>query len=216
MNESSSNSAYHTMTELAEEVLRDRIVSGFYPSNSRLIPTILEKELSLGRVPIREALKELAGKGLVQFIPNRGAVVAPAISPQELEQIFELRYELEGKAAFQAAQRITPEELEELHRLNEKTRTAANAQEYFRFNRTFHLALYQASGWLFLQRTIALLYDQMLIVRSKFPPDLTRAAQFADEHQAILDALQKQDGELAKKCTQQHISWLYDIIRKPS
>lgn len=200
---------YQTMTEIAETILRDRIVYGVYPAGSRLIPAALEKELRLGRVPIREALKGLAGKGLVSFLPNRGAVVASTISFEELKEIFDLRYELEGKAAFHAAQRITPEALDELRQINEKTRTPASAYEYLQDNRSFHLKVYASSNWHFLNRIVIDLYDQMLLVRSQYPQDLSRSNNFAEEHLCIINALANKDSEMAKKYTQAHISHLF-------
>jgi len=52
---------YRTMTEIAATAIRDAILNGIYLPGTRLIPAKLEQEVQLGRVAIREALKELAG-----------------------------------------------------------------------------------------------------------------------------------------------------------
>ncbi len=104
------------------------------------IPVRLEKELNLGRVAIREALRELTGVGLVANLPNKGAVVAKTLDIEEMREIFEIRYDLEGKACEMAAVKISEEEIQKLERLNrDMTGYGRNSKEYFLLNRKFHL-----------------------------------------------------------------------------
>ncbi len=59
------------MTQLATDTIKiGGILSGELQPGTRLIPSELESKLNLGRVPIREALKELAGTGLVKLLPR--------------------------------------------------------------------------------------------------------------------------------------------------
>ena len=88
---------YRTMTEIATEAIKEAILQGNYKPSMRLIPAQLEKELNLGRVAIREALRELTGSGLVVSTPNKGAIVAEAVDSEEMLELFEIRYDLEGK-----------------------------------------------------------------------------------------------------------------------
>ncbi len=53
---------YRTMTQIAIDSIKDMIISGIYPPGTRLIPQKLEVELNLGRVAIREALRDLQGQ----------------------------------------------------------------------------------------------------------------------------------------------------------
>ena len=62
---------YRTMTEIATDTIKEAIVGGAFTPGMRLIPNRLEKELNLGRVSIREALRELSGSGLVVSVPNK-------------------------------------------------------------------------------------------------------------------------------------------------
>jgi DNA-binding GntR family transcriptional regulator len=75
---------YHTMTEIAVRALREKILKGNLKPGARLIPVKLESELALGRVAIREAIRELSGSGLVESIPNKGTIVA---APPTLDEI---------------------------------------------------------------------------------------------------------------------------------
>ena len=67
---------YKTMTEMAAQALREGILKGTLTPGTPLIPAKLEKELALGRVAIREAIRELSGSGLVESVPNKGNFVA--------------------------------------------------------------------------------------------------------------------------------------------
>lgn len=106
------------MTEIATEAIKEAVLQGHYKPGKRLIPAQLESELNLGRVAIREALRELTGSGLVVSVPNKGAIVAEAVDAEEMREVFEIRYDLEGKACELAATRISEEELSKLERLN--------------------------------------------------------------------------------------------------
>ncbi len=203
-----------TMAEMAIDVIRSGILSGEFPQGARLIPGELETRLNLGRVPIREAIKELAGSGLVILQPNKGAVVSPMLSIEELCEIFELRYELEGKAAYRAALHAAPEQIARLRFLNAVSRDTRQLVSYTQANRAFHIELYRSSGWLFLLKTITELYDQMLIIRSYFKHEPSLIERFSDEHDGIIDALENREPENARDRVQAHISWLYDRLRE--
>lgn len=203
-----------TMAEMAIDVIRSGILSGEFQAGSRLIPGELENRLGLGRVPIREAIKELAGSGLVKLHPNKGAVVSPMLTIEELYEVFELRYDLEGKAAYRAATHATPEQIARLRQLNDFSHETRELVAYTQANRAFHLELYRSSGWLFLLKMITELYDQMLIIRSYFPIDYKQIDDFSGEHDAIIKAIEARDPEAAREGIQKHISWLYERLRK--
>ena len=202
-----------TMTEIAIDTIRTGILSGELAPSARLIPGELEEKLNLGRVPIREALKELAGTGLVKLLPNRGAIVAPLLDSGELYEVFSLRYDLEGKAAYRAAKFATQERIAYLRKINNDTLQQTDPFAYTLANRSFHLELYKTAEWSFLQKLITQLYDQMIIVRASFPTDMSMREKFTMEHSKIIDAVEKHDSELAQKLTQSHIFWLYDRLK---
>jgi DNA-binding GntR family transcriptional regulator len=94
-------------------VIEEAIVSGELAPGTVLRQEQLSEQFSVSRTPIREALRRLAALGLVSFVPNRGVRVR-TISREELHEAFLVRAELESLATEVAADRITPEELEEL------------------------------------------------------------------------------------------------------
>ncbi len=98
-------SKYRTMSEISVETIREAISAAIYPPGTKLVPLKLEKELGLGRTAIREALKELTCTGVLISVPNKGAVVAGPPDIDEIQQIFEVRYLTEAKAAYLATKK---------------------------------------------------------------------------------------------------------------
>jgi DNA-binding GntR family transcriptional regulator len=182
---------YRTMADLATESLREGLLVGRYSPGTRLIPAELEETLNLGRMAIREALKELIGSGLVIQKANKGICVAAPPSILELGALFDARGALEGKTAAVSASKIGKESLANLERLYEEMEDPDKSPiEYHLVNRKFHLALYEASGWHHAVVCITHMLDQVL---SYFGPRASQAElDFTDynkEHRLILDAI---------------------------
>jgi DNA-binding GntR family transcriptional regulator len=97
--------------------LRDMIVEGDLKPGQKIPEPELCGRFGVSRTPLREALKVLAAEGIVQLLPNRGAVVAK-ITHEEIEQIFPIMGVLEALAGELACERITEEDLEKLRRLH--------------------------------------------------------------------------------------------------
>ncbi|HEX6808492.1 MAG TPA: GntR family transcriptional regulator [Gemmatimonadaceae bacterium] len=84
-----------TVTAATLEAIRERILSGAYPESEPLRQDAIASELGVSRIPVREALRQLQVEGLVTFSPHRGAVVS-TFSIGEIEELFELRAQIEG------------------------------------------------------------------------------------------------------------------------
>lgn len=159
---------HRTMTESAVLELRKAILRGNYPSGTRLVPAKLENEFRLSKTAIREAIREIAGTNLVVSKTHKGACVAESVPITEIRDIFDLRYQLEGKAAFLGAKHISPDGIQQMEMLLEKMSEPMDRKRYadFLFNQRFHMILYRASGWKYLTEVINRLFDQVLLFRS--------------------------------------------------
>ncbi len=183
---------YRTMAEIAAEALREAILTATYPPGTRLVPARLEKDLRLGRTAIREALKELTCAGLLISIPNKGAIVADPPEMEEIEQIFEIRYLLEGKAAHLATERMAPDVIKRLEGMHERMCSNSLASyEYSALNREFHLAIYQISGWKFLYQLIVQLIEKVHFFRTYYPVRSQDFDAYNRDHEEILRYLKK-------------------------
>ena len=196
---------YQTMTEMATQVIREGILKGVYLPGAKLKPTQMEQDLDLGRVAIREALKELVGSGLVESIPNKGIQVAMPPSFDEVMVIFESRFVLEGNLAFQAAKNATQGAIEKLQHLHQKMEAKeASAGDRFLLNREFHLALYEDSGWFHTCRIAGQMLDQILTYYSFQMKGVEIDLDFRphnQEHQGIIQALIAKDPQQVRDIT---------------
>jgi len=199
---------YMTMTEMALESLRKSILQGEIKPGTQLVPAKLEKELSLSREAIRDAIRQLVGYGLAETVTHTGTYVAQPLTLAELEEIFVLRLHAEPAIAANALSYLTPDQYKDLERLTEQMECLTASSEcfadHFILNREFHLSLYKPAGWSHLHRCIALWFDQILIFRSC----LCREEMYQDffkfnrDHQNILKAIRdknpKKLGEMVK------------------
>ena len=121
---------------LADEVCRkiaDEIVMGNFAPNARLDEASLADRFNVSRTPVREALKQLSIMGLVKYRPNRGSVVA-AMTPEQLDQMFEAIGELEAACARHAALRMTEFARARLRELQAQGRAAMRAGDMDRYD----------------------------------------------------------------------------------
>ena len=96
------------IAERAYLALHERIVTLHLPPGTMLREDALMAELAIGRTPLREAIKRLALEGLVAVQPRRGTFVT-AVEAADIQNITEVRAELEGYAAELAALRLDPD-----------------------------------------------------------------------------------------------------------
>src|SRR5512138_1964205 len=98
-----------TVASMTVAALRERILRGDYPEGDPLRQDALADELGVSRIPVREALRQLEAEGLVTFSPHRGAVVS-TLSLEEIQELFELRADIESDLLGRAIPRMTTEQ----------------------------------------------------------------------------------------------------------
>jgi len=91
-----------TVTESLARALRQAILDGALAGGVVLRQELIAKQFGVSRVPVREALLRLEGEGLVETQPRRGVVVT-TLTPEDFEEILEMRYALESLAIELAA-----------------------------------------------------------------------------------------------------------------
>ncbi len=187
--------------------LQNDIINGKYKEGDSLIETKLSEELGVSRTPIREAIRQLELEGLVQSIPNKGAIVK-GITVQDIEDIYTIRMMIEGLAARWAAEKITDSELEQLKEIIEfeEFYTAKNdAVHLQQFDSRFHDIIFSASKSKPLMHTLSTFHHYVQTARIASLASPGRAQKALEEHRAILQAIAEHDPEKAEKLTTQHV-----------
>ena len=103
--------------ETVIDQLRDLIVQGELAPETELNERVLAERLGTSRTPLREAIKFLASEGLVELLPNRGAVVAP-LKPEKMKEVFVVLGALEALAGDLACRNATDEDIAEIRALH--------------------------------------------------------------------------------------------------
>lgn len=104
-----------TTQQWVTELLREGILNG-YIKDEELDTTTLAKRLGVSRMPVRTALHQLEFEGLVNMEPHKKAM-ATKLSPDEVRNIYEVRYELESLAIRLAIDHMTASDLVYLYDL---------------------------------------------------------------------------------------------------
>jgi DNA-binding GntR family transcriptional regulator len=133
--------AINTPTYLrVREQIRNDIVSGVWPLGSHVTMSDFTERYGISANPVREALQQLQGEGVIELRMHRGAVV-PGVDARYIDNIYKLRAALQVMLAREAAQRATPAQVQQLQALLEAHEQAAAEHDVaacVRANRELH------------------------------------------------------------------------------
>jgi DNA-binding GntR family transcriptional regulator len=195
-----------SVVDQVHAALREQILSGELERGSRLPQETLAAELGVSRTPLREALRRLAGEGLVTLQPNYGATVAH-LDFGDMRDAWTARLVIEPPAARMGAERQPEAELARMRAAIERQRAGGDPATSLDANREFHVALVTASGNPHLIHLAELLW----VARISVAIYTAQAAQvggtgaWSDEHEAILAAMTAGDAAKAERLTREHI-----------
>jgi DNA-binding GntR family transcriptional regulator len=200
--------ARRPLHEAAIDRLRDAIVHGQLAPGTRLNERVLSEQLGISRTPLREAVKLLASEGLVELLPNRGAIVAP-VDAGRLSQTLAVMGALEGLIGELACEHASEAAIAGI-RASHFEMLAAHARRdlaaYFAHNQAIHLALVEATGNTVLSHTYRQLNANVRRVRYMANLSQARWDEAVHEHEAILAALVARDGRRLKGLLSDHLA----------
>ena len=196
---------------LHEEVidqLRDRIVQGDLAPGARLNERILCEQLGISRTPLREAIKMLATEGLVELMPNRGAIVTP-LKAANIADTLAVMGTLESLAGELACTNASEAEIAEIRALHFEMlahHARGDLAGYFKFNQLIHLKIIEASGNPVLANTYRQLNAN--VRRARYMANLSQERWDAAvrEHEEILGALASRDAARLKRLLAEHLA----------
>src|SRR5437867_7978092 len=101
-----------SLTSAVADKLRDQIIRGEIQEGAQLRQDAIATQFQVSRIPVREALRQLDAEGLIAIVPNRGAIV-PALSPDDIEELFSIRALLEPEVLKHSIPRLTDSDFAE-------------------------------------------------------------------------------------------------------
>lgn len=197
-----------SLEEQVTATLESEILTGKLASGTALTEQSLSKRLGVSRTPIRAALHTLAEEGLINLIPNRGAVVV-GVTREDLIDIYKIRMRLEGLASALAAERISREDLATLRESVELAEfyISRNDTEHLKeLDTQFHAIIYRASGNRMLNKTLSELHRNIISYRKMSLSVPGRLERSVGEHREILKAIEAGDAERADSLTCAHVA----------
>lgn len=205
-----AQSRQHWPGSLREQVyaqLEDAILTGRYMPGDDLTECAIAESMGVSRTPVREAIRQLDQEGLVDFVPNKGAVVM-GLSEEDIRDIGEIRTNIEGIAARRAAQAIKAEQLEALAALlvEEASLTSrGDTERLTQIDSRFHEIIFEASGSRLLSRTLRSFHHAIRQARHLSLRGAQRAEKTLAEHEAILDAMRTGNPQQAEALMVRHV-----------
>jgi DNA-binding GntR family transcriptional regulator len=183
------------------------ILAGEVLPGERLNELALSRRLNVSRAPLREAMRSLEQLGLLEIVPNRGALVRQ-VSMKDALDLYDLRAALFRGAARLAARRALPEEVARLQQLNKAMQEAAASKRvavYYVRNLEFHTGLMAAGGNVPMARAYDRAVKGLHLFRRR---SLVHPAQLGlslQEHEDMLNAISARDAAAAGDAAERHI-----------
>ena len=205
-----------TIKDQIYQILKEEIMNCTIKSGDKLVEQSIADRLSVSRSPVREAIKQLTGDGLVENIPNKGAFVRKP-SYKEVLDMYDVRLMFENYAARRACAGMKKADEQQLKKLRESILKAyqnGSAKTYQGLERELSNALIAMSGNQVIIGTYGNLYTMMAnFSAAVLAGHAGRFEQSVQERLELIDALLAKDPEAAERSIVQHLTQARDMIR---
>ena len=181
------------------DAIRTDILSGVFDSGLRLKIPDLCRRYGVSSIPVREALQQLQGEGLVVMTPNRGAMVR-SVDPVFVSEIYEVREAIDAAMARRFVEQVTADALVALERAQDEMERCEESGDLLGrhlADRTFHRVILSGAN----NREAMLIIDRqnniIHALRLGYGQSDARRRQVRQEHRALLEAVRKGDAKRA-------------------
>jgi DNA-binding GntR family transcriptional regulator len=185
-----------SLVEMIAADLQTKIIDEEFRAGDRLVIDSIARLYNVSLVPVREALVRLHTQGLLTFVPNVGYRIAPALSAEDLDKLFEARVVIEAGALRSAVRLGTPPDVGHLRELNDRmardryeTRNYASFRQFIELNDAFHRGLVMLSDNNFLVKAYDTLRFDVFAARAMRARNIA-IPKLIVEHEEILTLLE--------------------------
>lgn len=206
----------NSLHDQVAQQLRELIFAGALLPGAFVDETRLCEKLAISRTPLREALKVLSAEGLIRHEPRRGSFVNE-VTEQDLDDIFPVIALLEGRCAYEAAQKAGDADiaaLESLHTQLQESAAQGRIPDYYAANYAIHEAIITIAGNKWLAQVIGDLRKILKLARLQQLNVPGRLGQSLAEHMAIFAAVKACDAEGADAAMRTHLTRQRDALRQ--
>ncbi|SEO50936.1 GntR family transcriptional regulator [Paenibacillus sp. OV219] len=205
----------YVLTDELYALLKQQILSHVMPAGEKINIDKLARELGVSNIPIRESLFRLASDGFVTVIPFKGMFVAQ-MSLKDIDEIFEIRIQLEELAIRKSAPRITKARLQQilnaLDGINEVAVDEQNEEkEVLQMNEGLHGTLLIYADNFNLQQMVSSLIERIHRYLNLHHYKIDLEAE-KEEHRSIVNYLLADNTEEAVKAMRLHLQNSYERL----
>jgi len=203
------------MADRAYDRLRDQIVTLQIAPGAPINEDALGREFKMGRTPVREAIQRLALENLVTVFPRRGTF-ASEINITDLAAISDVRVQLEGHAAYRAAERITAAQLSELDELLAQLRANSDTEDagqLMALDARVHRLIHRSAANPYLEQTLSRYFNLSLRIWHLVLERLPHLPARVHEHSDLLEAIRAREPQRARDIVADHIATFESEIR---
>jgi DNA-binding GntR family transcriptional regulator len=206
--------ANETLAGRIAEQIKRLIVTGQLKPGQKLVEKELAAACKVSRTPLREALVRLVNDGLAVSVAYRGIFVR-RIDLKEVQEIYELRFAIEGLAAMLAAERGRKADVNRLDKLliaMDAERASDDSDELKLLNEKFHRSIAVASGNSLLVQRMDDLWSWVSLARTQSWSATGRGETSRNEHHAIYQAICDGDAKNARALAEMHVRRAWETV----
>ena len=195
------------LRDIIFEHLRQEILDGHLKPDDRLIERDIATKLTVSRTPIREALRKLELEGFVEHVPRKGVIVR-GFNVTEIEEIYDIRKELECLVVRKAISRITDDDIKMLQLILEGLETEETVDQFQSTAKglnQFDEVILTMTQMPLLKNFVHSLKESLIRYQRINLSHAPRRKSAIDEHKGILQAIIHRDAPLAERLTIEHI-----------
>lgn len=200
------------LSDKVTNALRTLILNQTLKPGSRLIQEEISEKLGVSRMPLRDALKNLAMEGLVEIDSKKGVSVVQMTSDL-FNEVYTLRANLEPIAVLMSAKLLAAEDIEELESLvtsMDKCLKKNDTEQFSKFNRLFHLTIRSKANWKHLNRFVETLWNGIPPYTPVFVKG--QAEQSHQEHKQMIEVIRQKNWDGLEELSRLHIERSRDTL----
>lgn len=206
-----------SLTSAVADRLRDQIIRGEIPEGAQLRQNVIAEQYGVSRIPVREALRQLDAEGLINIVPNRGAIV-PKLSPNDIEELFAIRALLEPEVLKTSIPKLTQSQFAQaeavLLEFEDDLQREDHIGNWGRLNWQFHSMLYSGANqphFMSIIRNVNHNGERYTRLQLHLTHGIKRANE---EHHRILELCRERDVAAACDLLRQHIQYAGQSLKR--
>lgn len=195
-----------SLSQEVADLIKKQMVEGDLKPGDRIVESKLARDLGLSQTPIREAIRLLAGEGIVKIVSNKGPVIQ-TLSMDDVFEIYSIRAMIEGLAMRMATQVASEDEIKSIERIYERMERRLRDEtvtSLLRDSGHLHASIVALSKHSRLISTYKSISFQILFVNKILGSISTKQKEF-DQHKELIDALNSRDPDSAEQIMRAHI-----------